>query len=170
MVVVPDTILETRGRSGRLDPADQSFGDQQPERVVDRLKGNRADLGADRLGDAVGRDVRRARDRAEHGQPLSGDLDATLTQRFSRVGEHGWAVYQCLESFQTLIRSSVELRSHAGTRSRAARRCPYRTLCSRLAGDSLFAIVPVEKQDTYRQPQDRDRTENQQQDGKSRDQ
>ena len=57
VVVVADPILEARRRSGGLNAPDQPLGDQQAERVVHRLQRDRADLGPDGLGHAVGRDV-----------------------------------------------------------------------------------------------------------------
>ena len=59
MVVVTDSILVAGRRSGRLDPADEVLVDQDAERVVHRLAGDRADDGADVVGQLVGRGVPR---------------------------------------------------------------------------------------------------------------
>lgn len=87
-MVVADAIFETRGRSGRLDAANQAFLDEHAERVVHGLKRNRANLGAHGVGDGVGRHVRRARDGPQDCQPLRGDMNAPLAKERGRVGGH----------------------------------------------------------------------------------
>ena len=88
MVVVADSILEAGRRAGRLDAADQAFGDQDVQRVVHRLEGNGPDLGADDLGHPIGRDVRLGGDRTEDRQALSGDLNAVRAQERRLVRVH----------------------------------------------------------------------------------
>src|SRR5262245_40295269 len=79
VMVVAYAILVARRRAGRLDTADETLGDQQAERVVHRLQGDGADLGANGLGHAVGGDVRLPRHGPQHGEPLSSYLDAAFT-------------------------------------------------------------------------------------------
>ena len=88
VVVVTDAIFETSGRSSRLNATDQTLGHQQGQRVVHGLKGNGANLGADDVGYGIGRDVRLPRHRAEDGESLRGDLNATLTKKIGRLGSH----------------------------------------------------------------------------------
>ena len=57
VVVVADTIFETRRRSGRLNPPDQTLGGEEPERVVNGLERDGPNLGPDDLGHGIGRDV-----------------------------------------------------------------------------------------------------------------
>ena len=80
VMVVADAVLEPCRRPGRLDAANQSFGDEQIQRVVDRLERDRADLRSDDGGDAVRADMWLARDRAQDGQPLRGHLDAASSK------------------------------------------------------------------------------------------
>jgi hypothetical protein len=61
VVVVADAILETSRGTGRLNAPDEPLGDQDTQRVVDRLKRDGADLSPDDLRDRVGRDVRLTR-------------------------------------------------------------------------------------------------------------
>ena len=88
VVVVADAILEASRRSGRLNAPDEALGDQDAERVVDRLQRDGADLGPDDLGHGVGRDVRLSRDRPQDGQSLGGDLNAALAKAARRVSDH----------------------------------------------------------------------------------
>jgi len=88
MVVVADAVLEARRRPGRLDPADETRGDERTERVVDRLERNRADLGPDDVGHVVGGAVWLARHRSQNGQPLGRDLKAALAKEVGRVEGH----------------------------------------------------------------------------------
>jgi len=57
VMVVADSVLESRGRSGGLNAPDQMLGDQDAERVVHRLERDGADLGPHGFGDRIGRDV-----------------------------------------------------------------------------------------------------------------
>jgi hypothetical protein len=85
MVVVADTVFEEGRRPGWLDAADETFGYEHAERVVHRLERDRTDLGPDRFGDGIRRDVGPARDGPEDGEPLRRDLDAALTKEFGRT-------------------------------------------------------------------------------------
>ena len=97
VVVVTDAILEASRRPRRLNAADQAFGDQQRERVVDRLKGDRADFGPNDVGDGIGGDMRLSRYRAEYREALRSDLDAALTEEICRLGTHSGRIDQKLD-------------------------------------------------------------------------
>jgi hypothetical protein len=88
MVIVADTIFETRRRAGRLNATDQTFGDQDVQRVVDRLKRDRANFAPHCLSDCVGRDMGRTRDRTQHRQSLRRYLNAVLSKQVGRVSAH----------------------------------------------------------------------------------
>jgi hypothetical protein len=88
VMVVAYTVLEPGRRPGGLNSPDQTFGDEEAEGIVDRLKRDGADLGPDRFGHAVGRDVRLTRDRSKDCQSLRGHLDAALPKESRRVGWH----------------------------------------------------------------------------------
>ena len=88
VMVVADAGLEAGGRAHRLDAAEQPLLGQQAEGVVDRLTGDRADLGPHHFGHAVGGDVGLAGDRTQDGQSLRRDLDAVLSEKIGRVGRH----------------------------------------------------------------------------------
>src|SRR5262249_49021960 len=87
MMVVADAILEPRRRSGGLNAPDESFGDQDAECVVHRLKRDCPDFRPRDLSHSVGGGVRLRGDRPEDGQPLGGDLNAALTKEISRSGQ-----------------------------------------------------------------------------------
>ena len=87
-MVVADPIFEAGRRSGGLNAPDQSLGDEEAERVVDRLQRDGADLGPDGLGHGVGRDVGLTGDRAQDRQPLGGDLDTAFTKEGRRIRTH----------------------------------------------------------------------------------
>jgi hypothetical protein len=89
VVVVADSILEARRRSGGLNAPEQTFGNQDRERVVHRLKRDGTDLGPHGVGDDVGSDVGVARNSAQHCYALGSDLNTPLPQEISRVGNHG---------------------------------------------------------------------------------
>src|SRR5262245_46573767 len=99
MVVVADAILEPRRRSGGLNAPDESFGDQDAECVVHRLKRDGPDLGPHDLSHQVGGDVRLSGDRTEDSQPLGGDLDAALAKEIGRAGQDA-RVTQIFESLK----------------------------------------------------------------------
>ncbi len=54
VVVVPDAIFVASRRAGRLNAANQAFGQQDAERIVDGLERNGPYLGPDDLGHAIG--------------------------------------------------------------------------------------------------------------------
>jgi hypothetical protein len=85
VVVVADTVLVARGRTGRLDSADQPFVYEERERVVNRLSRNRANIGAHFLSDLVGGRVGTNRDCPQYCQPLGRNLDALLAQHTGRI-------------------------------------------------------------------------------------
>ena len=87
-MVVADAILESRRGSRRLNAPDETAGDKDAERVVDRLQRDGADLAFDDVGDGVGGNVRVRRHGAHDGQPLRGDLDALSTKEPGRIGDH----------------------------------------------------------------------------------
>jgi hypothetical protein len=88
VVIVADTRLKTSRRSGRLNAADEAFSHEQGERVVDGLQRNRANAGADDVGNGVSGDMGLARDGAQDGESLGGDLDTAGTKQRRRVAEH----------------------------------------------------------------------------------
>ena len=53
MMVVTNPILVKRRRPGWLDASDDGLFGQDPEGVVNRLSGNRTDLGSNNVGDFV---------------------------------------------------------------------------------------------------------------------
>jgi hypothetical protein len=57
VMVIADTILETRRRARRLYASDELLGDENVEGIVDRLQRDRADLTANHHGYPIGRDV-----------------------------------------------------------------------------------------------------------------
>ena len=97
VVVVADSGFESGGRTRGLNAADESFGDEDAEGVVDGLQGDRTDLGSDRVGHRIGRDVRLSRDDAKDGQSLGCDLDSSVAQQLSGIGVHPNMLDQILE-------------------------------------------------------------------------
>ncbi len=73
MVVAYAILVERRG-SKWVEPPKQTFSDENAERVVDRLLGNGADLGAHDGSDFVRSRMWVARNRAQNGQSLRRDL------------------------------------------------------------------------------------------------
>jgi hypothetical protein len=57
VMVVADPVLEASRCPGRLNAPEEAFGDQDAERVVNRLERDGTNLDPDDLGNAVGRDV-----------------------------------------------------------------------------------------------------------------
>jgi hypothetical protein len=88
VVVVTDTILVEGRRSGGLDATDESLLDQDPKGIVHRLSGDGADLGANVLGDVVGRAVGPTRHRPQHGQALGRDLDTMFAKEVGWISSH----------------------------------------------------------------------------------
>jgi hypothetical protein len=97
MVVVADPILETGRCPGGLNAPEETFGDQDSERVVHRLERDNADLGSDDLGHAVGRDVGLTLHRAQDSQSLRSHLNAALPKQVRRVGCHVKSVDQAFD-------------------------------------------------------------------------
>ena len=97
VVVVADAIFEASRGSGRLDAPDEALGDQHPEGVVHRLERDGPDLRPDDIGYGIGGNVGLTRDGAQDGQSLCRDLNAALTKKVSRVGQHMSSIAQSLE-------------------------------------------------------------------------
>ena len=85
VVVVADSILESRRRPGWLNAPEEPFGNQDAERVVYRLERDGTDLGPNGIGHAVSGDVRPTRDGPQHSQPLSRYLNTALPEEVCRV-------------------------------------------------------------------------------------
>ena len=88
VVVVADPILESRRCPGWLNAAEESFNNQDAERVVHRLERDGTDLGPNGIGHAVSCDVRPTRDGPQYSQPLSRYLNTVLPQEVCRVTHH----------------------------------------------------------------------------------
>ena len=88
MVVVADPILEPGRGSRRLNPPDKTFGNEECQRVVYRLRRDGADLGPHDLRRAVGGNVGVTRDCPKNSQPLGGDLYSALTKEIGWIGCH----------------------------------------------------------------------------------
>jgi len=101
VMVVADTIFETRRRARGLNPPDEPLRGEDGECVVDRLHRDGADFGTDGFGDGVRGDVWMTRNRSQHGQTLSRDLNPVLAEKVCCVRAHCRLQYQILESFQT---------------------------------------------------------------------
>ena len=89
VVVVADTILEARRRSGGLNAPEQTLRYQDAQGVVHRLERNGANLGPDGFGYGVGRDVGLTSYGTHDGQPLGRDLNAAFAEEITRVSGHG---------------------------------------------------------------------------------
>ena len=92
MMVVAHAIFEAGGRPGRLNAPEDAFGNEDAERVVDRLERDGANLCPHDRGDRVGRDMRLTRHRPQNRQPLSRNLNTELTKEIDRV-RHGRTAY-----------------------------------------------------------------------------
>jgi hypothetical protein len=97
VMVVADPILETRRRSRRLNPPDDALREQEGQRVVDGLEGDRANVGANRLDDGVCGDMRMTGDCSQYRQTLRRDLDAVPAEEADCVRAHSGLSYQILE-------------------------------------------------------------------------
>jgi hypothetical protein len=80
MVVVANSILESRGRSRGLDAPQEALGGQECKGVVHGLERDGAYFGANRLCHAVSGDVGLNGHGPHHRQTLGGNLDAVLFQ------------------------------------------------------------------------------------------
>jgi hypothetical protein len=87
VVIVIDAVLVASRRPRGLDASDQSVLGECPERVINGLARNGADLGADDFLDVIRRAVRAARDRAQHGESLSRYLKPVLTKYRGWIGK-----------------------------------------------------------------------------------
>jgi hypothetical protein len=80
VVIVTDAIFIESGRTRRLYPPQQSFLDQQIERVVNGLTRNRSEFRANSLGHIIGRAVRGIRHGAKNRQTLGSHLHPMISQ------------------------------------------------------------------------------------------
>ena len=80
VMVVAHPVLVTSGGAGGLDPTDETLVDEDAERVVDRLPGDRADLVPHDLGQLFGGGVRAGADGLHDRQTLCGDLEPATSQ------------------------------------------------------------------------------------------
>lgn len=88
MVIVSDAILIPGSRPGGLDSADHVLVDERTQAVVDGLARNRADDGADIVGEFVGSGVRAHRNRSQERKSLRSDMHAVLTENKGGVIRH----------------------------------------------------------------------------------
>lgn len=96
VMVVADAGLEARGRSGRVEPANEAGSAEVVEDPVDRLQGERAELCAQRGRrgeDALGRRMRVAVEQVEHGDTLACHTEPGTAQR--GLPESGVAALAC---------------------------------------------------------------------------
>ena len=106
MVVLIPHLGLVPGRSATgLDTTDEVLLDEDPERVVHGLTGDRPDLVAHRVGQLFGGRMRVAIDGFHHGDPLSGHLKPMVAELLRDVGSgrigHGSIKAQILD----LVRS-----------------------------------------------------------------
>jgi hypothetical protein len=94
VVVVPNSILVKGRRSGGLDAPNESLLDQHPKGVVHRLSRDGADLGANVLGDLVGRAVGPTRHHPQHGETLGRDLDTMFAKEVGWIARHNRIVFR----------------------------------------------------------------------------
>lgn len=80
MVIVPDAIFETGGRSSGLDATNEAFVGKGSEGVVARLPRDGANPGSHHLGQLFRCAVRGGRDRFHHCQAMSGDLQSRASK------------------------------------------------------------------------------------------
>ncbi len=79
VVIVVDAVLVARGRSHRLDAAQESALHEDAEGVVDGLTRDGANLVARLVHDVVSAEVGVARDRVENGETLRGGHEVVRT-------------------------------------------------------------------------------------------
>jgi hypothetical protein len=109
VVVVPDAVLVTRRRAGRLDAAQEACLRQGPEDVVYRLYRDRTDLAPDRLRYDVGGRVWRIGDRPENSQTLGRDAKTAMTKGRTRVGVHSLDLIQHWSELQSGLAKATRL-------------------------------------------------------------
>ena len=80
MVIVTDAILETSGRTRRLNATNESLISKRTERVVDGLARDRSNLVSHRFGELFRRGMGRGADGFKNRQALRGDLQSTTSQ------------------------------------------------------------------------------------------
>jgi hypothetical protein len=80
MMIVTDAILVQGGRTGGTNPPDDSLLGQDPQGVIHRLSRNGTDLGANRVGNVIGRTVRLLGHGPQHRNPLSRNLESMLSK------------------------------------------------------------------------------------------
>lgn len=85
MMVVVDTIFVPSRGSSWLDPAEQTFVGEGPQRVVDGLSGYRPDLGSNELLDVVGSPVGECRNGFQDRESLCGHLDSVGTENLRSI-------------------------------------------------------------------------------------
>jgi hypothetical protein len=82
VVIVSDAVLVQRGRADRLNAANETFVDEQAERVVDRLTRDRSDVGLGGLRDVFRGAMRTVSDGTKNGETLRGDVESVALQGF----------------------------------------------------------------------------------------
>ena len=108
VVVVAHAGLVAGRRSGGLDAPEQARGDEDRERVVHRLSGDRTDLGPDDLVDVVRGAVRTLRHRPENREALGRDPKTVLAEQ--RIGVNG-----CLPANGGLLGHGAQRIAEAGS-------------------------------------------------------
>ncbi len=104
MVVVTDAVfVKSRGPCGLNAPDETLFG-EDGEGVLDCLPRNGADLGANVLGDGIGRGMGPARDRPQDRESLGRDGDAVVAKKGGGIG-HGSRIDQVLDSVKIKLQS-----------------------------------------------------------------
>ena len=105
VMIVSNPVLVAGNRPCGLYPTQEVLLDEDPERVVHGLTGDRPDLVAHRVGQLFGGRMRVAIDGFHHGDPLSGHLKPMVAELLRDVGSgrigHGSIKAQILD----LIRS-----------------------------------------------------------------
>ena len=80
-----------------LDSPEESFVDEEMERVVDGLTGDGAKRCAHGAGDVIGGGVRMIRDGAEDGESLGCDVELVALQQVSWISTHDIVITQNLD-------------------------------------------------------------------------
>lgn len=80
MVVVANSVLVTSERTSRLNAANQSLLDENPQGVVHGLARNRSDVSSHRFDELIGSCVGMSRNRVAYRQTLCGDLKSAGAQ------------------------------------------------------------------------------------------
>ena len=85
VMIVSNPVLVAGNRSCGLYPTQEVLLDEDPKCVVHGLTGDRSQLVANGLGDVLSGGVRVASQGFHHGDALSGDLEALISQFVSEV-------------------------------------------------------------------------------------